>query len=454
MAVLATALLAIALFGLYLGRRPPRAPAPAPLTAAVDEPGAEPGEGAPPPPPSLAIAPAVPAEPIAIPSDAISAVDRTQADALIRRLSSSVDFTSRDVQAAEDLFARHPQETAVRRLLEEVLVAAAQDEVGARRLTQALALLRRAAEVNPASVEAWVGQAAVLAQQADWTGSEAAARQALALAPRNFDALQSLGYSLLRQDRNREAEETLVAALQVRNDATVQALLGRLRKGLSAERGMSEQQLSHFHVRYDGSAHDAVGREILSSLERHFATLAVALDHQPQVTIPVILFTERGYYDASGAPAWSGGAFDSLDGRIRVPVGGLDASLTPDMDSTLLHELTHAFVNDRTRGVAPRDLHEGLAQYMEGKRVGNMLTKDQLTALADGRIGGVAGFYLGALSYVEYLVALRGMGGINDLLKAMGETGDVDRAFNQVHGMGHAASLRAWGDRLRMTEGS
>ena len=38
------------------------------------------------------------------------------------------------------------------------------------------------------------------------------------------------------------------------------------------------------------------------------------------------------------------------------------------MDDTLIHELTHAFVHDRTKGVAPREIHEGLAQYMEGKR--------------------------------------------------------------------------------------
>jgi hypothetical protein len=407
-----------------------------------------------PPPPALPAARSVPAEPIAIRAEAVSPEDRAQAESLIRRLAASIEFTPRDVQAAEALFARHPQEAAVRQLLEQVLVATATRELRAQRLPSALAMLRRATEVQPASLGAWVGLSTALVEQGDWSGSEAAARQALAIAPRNFDALQALGYALLRQDRNREAEEALRSALAVRNDPGTQALLARVRKGMEDERGMAEQKLSHFHVRYDGDAHEGVGREILASLERHFATLAVTLDHQPRTTIPVILFTREGYYDASGAPAWSGGVFDGLDGRIRVPIGGLDERLTPDMDSTLLHELTHAFVNDRTRGVAPRDLHEGLAQYMEGKRVASLLTQPQLTALADGRIGGVSGFYLGALSYVEYLVSLRGMGGINDLLRAMGETGNVDQAFTQVHGQTHQNSRRAWTERLRMTEGS
>src|SRR6185436_14719070 len=159
-----------------------------------------------------------------------------------------------------------------------------------------------------------------------------------------------------------------------------------------------------------------VGREILRALERHYATLASALDHQPETAVPVILFSRESYYTATGAPAWSGGIYDGTDGRIRIPIRGLDAGLTPDMDNTLVHELTHAFVFDRTRGVAPRDIQEGLAQYMEGKRIASELNTQQLEWLADGRIQGVAGLYLGALSYVEYLVAQRGMGGMNDLL--------------------------------------
>ncbi|MFI5184887.1 MAG: hypothetical protein ACHQNV_10840, partial [Vicinamibacteria bacterium] len=189
-------------------------------------------------------------------------------------------------------------------------------------------------------------------------------------------------------------------------------------------------------------------------LERHYATLAVAFDHQPSATVPVILFTAQGYYDASGAPAWSGGAFDNSDGRIRVPVGGLTSNLSPEMDGTLIHELTHAFIADLSRGLSPREVHEGLAQYMEGKRTATLLNPAQLTALADGRMGGVGGFYLAALSYVEYLVSLRGQGGLNDLLRAMGSTGSVDDAFRQVYGQDYRGTRRSWADRLRLQNGS
>ena len=104
--------------------------------------------------------------------------------------------------------------------------------------------------------------------------------------------------------------------------------------------------------------------------------------------------------------------------------------------------------------LAPREVHEGIAQFMEGKKTATMLTRAQLTALADGRLGGVFGFYMGALSYVEHLVALRGQGGLNDVLKAMGTTASVDEAFRQVYGQDYEGTRRAWSDHLRLQNGS
>src|SRR5262249_23079862 len=149
--------------------------------------------------------------------------------------------------------------------------------------------------------------------------------------------------------------DVLRSSLAVHETAEARALLARIQKGLADENGMTEQRISHFNVRYDGESHEDVGREGLRALERHYATLVVSLDHQPQVTIPVILFSQQAYFDASGAPAWSGGAYDSIDGRIRIPIGGLTASLTPDMDGVLIHEVTHAFIADRSRGAATRE---------------------------------------------------------------------------------------------------
>jgi tetratricopeptide (TPR) repeat protein len=375
------------------------------------------------------------------------------ASRLADRLQRRQPMPSSDVRDAEDLFTRYPGQEPLRKLLQAVLVTVSAQERKARRFDESLSYLRRAVAVND-DPHLRAAIADVLLEAGDWAGAEAAAREWLTLAPRDPDALRALAFALLRQDRNREAEEALVASLDVREEPMARALLTRIRSGMASEKGMQEQQLAYFHVRYDGEAHEEVGRAILRVLERHHATLVRTFDHQPAATIPVILFSRQAYYDSTGAPAWAGGHFDDLDGRIRIPIGGLTALLTTDMDETLIHELTHAFVNDETRGVAPRDLHEGLAQYMEGKRAASVYSPAELQAIASGRAGGVAGFYAEALSFVEFLIAERGQGGINDLLRAMSETGSVDEAYRRVYGRDYQGSRKAWKDRIRQQYGA
>lgn len=43
---------------------------------------------------------------------------------------------------------------------------------------------------------------------------------------------------------------------------------------------------------------------------------------------------------------------------------------------------------------------------------------------------------------------------MNDLLRAMGETGDVDEAFKQVHGGSYHDSRKVWAQHLRQQYGS
>jgi tetratricopeptide (TPR) repeat protein len=438
-------------------RRPARTAAAAldglaPLDPAPQAPAlADPGDA--PPPPLVALAPPS-APPVSLEAGAGEA-DRAEITRLEGLLLRRAALTEGDLEAGAGLAGRYPQEAGPRKLAAALFIGAAFQDQQARRFERADARLRRAAALDPASPQPLLALVEVAFATGDWQGAEASARAALALDPRGVDALRALAFALFRQDRNREAQDVLRDALSLApGDAASQMLLARIQKGLADERGMTEQNLAHFHVRYDGGEHAAVGREILRALERHYATLASTLGHQPAQPIAVILFTQQGYYDASGAPAWSGGVFDNIDGRIRIPVGGLDASLTPDMDGTLVHELTHAFVADITRGVCPREIHEGLAQYMEGHRIESKFNREQLKWIAEGRAGGVGGFYASALALAEYLVAQRGMGGVTELLREMGATGSVDEAVRNVYGMPYADLQRRWAQRMRQQYGS
>lgn len=433
------------------GPTPPEAPADPPPEAqgaaqtAVAPPTLPDPPAALPPPP-----PAPPSEPLVLSAPAQQAAtvaaDQAAADRLGSLLATGQPIRPGDLQQAQELYDRYGAKVAP--LLEAVLVNAAIQQQRARQYDQADTLLRRAAEAAPGSVHPLKAHVALLAETGDWSGVEVSARAALGLSPSDPALVQALAQSLVKRDRSRDAIEALEDFLDRYDDAATRGWLQRIRSDQATEDGLREQRVAHFHVRYDGDTHEAVGREVLRVLDRHYATLVRQFDHRPTAPIPVILLSRESYYADTGAPAWSGGRYDSFDGRVRLPIGGLSASLTPEIDDTLLHELTHAFVNDISRGVAPRELHEGLAQMAEGKRIEELLSRDELEALAEGRIRGPGGFYMASLSFTQYLVAQRGQGGINDLLEAMAETGSVGAAFERVYRRDLASLQREWQTRM------
>jgi tetratricopeptide (TPR) repeat protein len=434
-------------------RRGPAPPAVSPLGSRSPAPAA--GRDVPPPPAVEAPLPIAPRPEVAdavLRAASAADADRETAARLSQRLQVRAPLTAEDVRAAEDLFARYP--AAARDLLEGVLIGAATGHREARRYDAAAALLDRARAVAPDSPRASRALLGLLLETGDWPSAESAARELLARAPSDAEAARGLAYALVRQDRSREAIELLTAFLDRNPDPETRALLERLQRDRGSEASLDEARLAHFHLRYDGDAHEDVGREILRVLDRHYATLVRTFGHQPAAPIPVILLSSQSYYDATGAPFWSGGQYDSFDGRVRLPIGGLTTSLTAELDDTLLHELTHAFVADLSRGVAPRELQEGLAQLLEGKRTQAVLGEEGLRALADGRLQGVSGFYLSALGLVEELVGQRGQGSINELLRAMAETGSSDEAFRRVYGKTLEGLQRDWSARLRRRYGS
>jgi hypothetical protein len=431
---------------------------PAPAAAAATEPVTPrpPGMPSPHPPPSpetdiiVPTLPTGPPQPAALPGDAARA-DRVAAAHLATKLRGGAVVGSDDLRVAEDLHRRHG--APAQGLLEALLIRAADQARSRRRDAEAANLLRRAAVVAPGSPHPPRALVDLLLGIGDWGGAESWARAALTLAPGDPGATRGLAYALVRQDRSREAAEILEDLLDRHDDAEALALLQRIQQDVVPEAGLVERRLAHFHVRYDGDEHEDVGRGVLRILDRHYATLVRTLDHQPEAPIAVILLSRESYAAVTGAPGWSGGLYDSFDGRVRIPIAGLTPALTPEMDDTLLHELTHAFVAHISRGVAPREIQEGLAQLMEGKRVADLLDRETLAALADGRLGGVGGFYMASLSFVEYLHGQRGQGGLNDLLRAMAETGSANAALEQVYRRDAGALRRDWGTRLRQQYG-
>jgi hypothetical protein len=374
---------------------------------------------------------------------AVAPADAAAAKTLVDRLAAGAALVPADIVTAEAVANRNRNAPVAWALLRAVHGRAAEQARASRNAPVALEHLRRVAGLD-ASADVEVNVLVVLLEQDAWAEAEREAQAVSAHRPDDVRGALALAFALLRQDRASEAYEVLQAALEVEDSKRVRQLLALVQRALASEQGMSEARQWHFHVLYEGTPDPILAKALTARLESHYATLAGVFGFEPATTVPVVLFTKERYHSVTGAPHWSGGAYNVLDGRIRVPAGGLTADALGEIDGTLLHELVHAFIAERTHGAAPRLLHEALAQYYEGERVTSKLDFETLGALGEGRLGGVGGFYMEALSFGEYLVQLAGQNHVNDLLTAIGEAENVDAGFQKVYGRDYKEMREDW----------
>jgi hypothetical protein len=364
----------------------------------------------------------------------------TRLDRLVRS-GAVVDRTS--AREGEDLYRRHPRVAAVADLLEGLLLGAARQAQSEGQTRDAVDHLTRATELFPESLRAWPALIQIHLAARDWRAAEQVARRGLSDRPEDALLHRTLATALMRQDRNDEAARVLRRLLDHQADPEAERLLARLTRELESGRDMAQLGSLHFRVRFEGEADDALGAALLRVLEEKHAMLTRILDYEPRTEIPVVLYPQQTFRSVSNSPQWAGATYSHFDGRIRIGTRDLSAGFVPlDLERTLTHEVVHAFVDWRTRGQAPGDMNEGLAQYLSGKRLGYRLAASR-TVVRDGRMT-VRDYYDSALSFVEYLLDRYGQSTMNDLLKRMGELGSVDRAFRRAYGQGYSEMREEW----------
>ncbi len=266
--------------------------------------------------------------------------------------------------------AADPGAPLPRRNLAAALAAAAQRHLGAGRLEDADASLREALTLEPASPDLNVMLAVLRLARGDLYEARRAAERAVDLAPADGAALEVLGDVEYRDGRlsgARRAWEAARAAAPGRA-AALDAKLARLALEAEAERSFGRDVSRHFTVQYDGTVPPEVARTALRLLEEAYDRLVRAFGRAPRHDIPVILTSRVLFASVTGTAAWVGGAYD---GKIRVPVGGLDpgrdaARLAP----ILAHELTHAFLRANAAVPLPLWFEEGLAEHFAGEAAG------------------------------------------------------------------------------------
>jgi len=342
-----------------------------------------------------------------------------------------------------------PGEPSFREYVAAAHLILAAREIRARRFQEALKLVGEAERWTVESSQTATARAVIYGELESWELAEKWARTALAYGARGnaADMHHILGKVYYYREEMDKAIEEFRLALSLSDDPAIRASLEKAMLESRTATGFDQKRLSHFIVSYEGETMETTGRMVLDALERSRASLISQLGYEPEEPVVVILYSRRSYREMGG-PHWSAGLFD---GKIRMPVGGLH-QVDEQIRATLHHELVHAFIHARAGQSAPRWLHEGVAEYMEGARAsdqgsllarvlaeGNSFQHCLPTAQCDVRI-----FYPAAVSFVDYLIQMRGIGGIRDVLAALGEGNDVDGSLRKVLGKDEGTLIRDW----------
>ncbi|HEY6373705.1 MAG TPA: peptidase MA family metallohydrolase [Candidatus Sulfotelmatobacter sp.] len=268
------------------------------------------------------------------------------------------------------------------------------------------------------------------------------AERAVRTAPNSPDAYTMLGYSQFASDHTKEAVASWKRSLELRPDTTVQQFLAKAQREQSAESEFSQGESSHFVLHYEGKqTSESLRSQILAALESDYDDLVRDLGTPPRDNIVVTLYTEQAFFDVTHAPTWSGAI---NDGKLRIPISGL-SSMTSELAHVLKHELAHSFITKLSGSRCPPWLHEGIAQFLEPRRLSgeghqlSLLFKAQRNIPLNALEGSFNRF-TGSEAYLAYAESLAAVSYIND---SYGMS-DIQRILERIsQGNSTEAALRA-----------
>jgi tetratricopeptide (TPR) repeat protein len=320
---------------------------------------------------------------------------------------------------------------------------------------------RLALQLQPGSAPLLLNVAYGHLRLSEYTSALEYLEKARRVAPDSADVAKLMGWANYGLNRIPEAVAEWKRAQKLHPDPEVAKALDKAERDARAEVGFREGQTTHFVIRYTGAAAPLLAGEILHTLEIQFGQISVLLDYTPPEPIGVILYTDQQFQDITRAPSWAGAI---NDGRIRIPVQGL-ASITDELSRALKHELTHSFLQQKTRGRCPVWIQEGVAQWVEGRRVGaaahallNVYDQHAAIPLHDLEIPwmnlsatGASFAYGWSLAVVETILSAGNMEDISRLLDSFANGSPAEAGVRDVLHVSYAELEQHTADYLRRT---
>jgi tetratricopeptide (TPR) repeat protein len=345
------------------------------------------------------------------------------------------------IEALEKAYRNNPSNKSLKISLINARKIKANSLIQKGKYAEAIEELRPIVAIQPDDAEVRLALGALYLSLGSLSMAETQLREMLILDYSNADAHYLLGEIYYRQEKLTQAIREWKKSLQLKPDEALQAKLDRLTREEAMRANYSTESSARFELKYTGSSNPQLGKAIISVLESMHNQLSRKLDYLPRESIVVILYSNQDFYDATGAPRMVEGLYD---GKVKIPIRGL-TSVTSQVNSVLMHELTHAFLHGKTKGNCPRWLHEGIAQYMEGKsaraydyQLGQIVKNSGFSSLP---------LYPASLSMVEYMIQAYGFSDLLRILKALGDGMSVDMAMKQYLHANFQEFAQEWAEK-------
>ena len=224
-------------------------------------------------------------------------------------------------------------------------------------------------------------------------------------------------------------------------------LLAKVERERQAEAGFQRIVTPRFVVKYRGARGEEARRAVVAALDAAADRVARALAYAPSGRVTVVLYEQRQWEDVTKVHGWATGLFD---GKIRLPLPPT-LPAAPQLERLIIHEYAHAAIHQLSRGRAPRWLHEGLAQALEGVQADPMLRVPGSLSLAGVEalvtdadpLRARAGYDI-ALWAVRDLLDRGGMEAMRELLARLGTGDTLAEAAPRVYGLGMAEIESQW----------
>jgi tetratricopeptide (TPR) repeat protein len=250
-----------------------------------------------------------------------------------------------------------------------------------------------------------------------------------------------------RDDAPRALEHLRVVLGAEPGHEAARRLLDKVEREVRAEAGFRREVTPHFVVKWRAGGDADARRALLAGLTTARERVVAQLGEAPRERVTVILYDAAQFQEVARVHGWVTGLFD---GKIRLPAGG-PLPARRELERILAHEYAHAVVHDLTRGRAPRWLHEGLAQALEGAVVDSMLRvpgRPTLTGLEEmlrdpDPVRARAGYDI-ALWVVQDLLDRGGMPAMRAFMARLGRGDSIASAVPAVYGLPLAELEHQW----------